>query len=147
MAGRAAALRRQLEPAPDAPHDRIDQIWTAGAVTVAGSQVVGSAAGPGSTSRCTLGLRSPGVVSTLDVTPGVPPVMVAPDPLLAEVGDTLHVAYHAPGSSGERVRIVPAGGDPVTDALDSRGTPPGAPIDGSVQFPTGALARVPTTWC
>ena len=106
---------------------------------MAGSQVVGRG-GPGVDISVHLGAPITGVVSTLDVTPGVPPVMVAPDPLLAEVGDTLTVAYHAPGGSGERVRIVPSGGDPVTDALDSQGTPPGAPIDGSVQFPTGALA-------
>jgi hypothetical protein len=80
------------------------------------------------------------VVSTFDVTAGVPPVMVAPAPLLIEIGEPLDVTYHAPGGAGERVRIVPAGGDPVTGVLDSLGTPPGEPTDGVVTFATDALA-------
>ncbi|MDH5334375.1 MAG: hypothetical protein OEW65_10870 [Thermoleophilia bacterium] len=79
------------------------------------------------------------VVSTFDVTPGAPPVMVAPAPLLVEIGRDLDVTYHAPGGAGERVRIAAAGGDPVTDAIDSLGTPPGSAVDGTVTFSTGAL--------
>ena len=83
---------------------------------MAGSQVVGRRGGPGSTSRCTLGLRSPGGGLDARRHSGCAARMVAPDPLLAEVGDTLTVAYHAPEAPARRVRIVPAGGDPVTDA-------------------------------
>jgi endonuclease/exonuclease/phosphatase family metal-dependent hydrolase len=127
-------------PPPDAPHDRIDQIWTAGPVTSVRSQLVGERGGPEvDISVHPWGSDHRAVVSTLEVTPGVPPVLVAPDPLLAEVGDTLSVAYHAPGGPGERVRLVPSGGDPVADVIDSQGTPPGAATDGSVQFPTDAL--------
>ncbi|MGZ8631768.1 MAG: endonuclease/exonuclease/phosphatase family protein [Actinomycetota bacterium] len=128
-------------PRRDAPQDRIDQIWSAGSVTVADSELVGERDGPGvGISLHPWGSDHRAVVSTLDVTPGVPPVMVAPDPLLTEVGATLTVTYHAPGGAGERLRIVPSGGDPVADVIDSQGTPPGAATDGSVLFPTDTLA-------
>ena len=80
------------------------------------------------------------VVSAFDVTPGTPPVMVSPSPLLAEIGEPLEVTFHAPGGAGERLRLVPVGGDPVSDVIDSHGTPPGAPTDGTVAFPTDGLA-------
>ena len=128
-------------PRRDAPEDRIDQIWSAGPVTVADSVLIGERDGPGvDIAVHPWGSDHRAVVSTLDVTPGVPPVMAAPDPLLVEVGATLTVTYHAPGGAGERLRIVPSGGDPTADAVDSQGTPPGAPTDGSVEFPTDALA-------
>jgi endonuclease/exonuclease/phosphatase family metal-dependent hydrolase len=128
-------------PRRDAPHDRIDQIWSAGPATAVSSQLVGERGGPG----VEIGVRPWGsdhraVVSTFDVTAGVPPIMVAPAPLLVEIGEPLDVTYHAPGGAGERVRIVPVGGDPVTDVLDSLGTPAGEATDGIVTFDTGALA-------
>jgi endonuclease/exonuclease/phosphatase family metal-dependent hydrolase len=127
-------------PRRDAPEDRIDQIWSAGPASVIDSEVVGERGGPGvGISVHPWGSDHRAVVSTFDVTPGVPPTMVAPTPLLAEVGDTLSVTYHAPGGAGERVRIVAAGGDPATDAIDSLPTPAGAPTDGVVSFPTAAL--------
>lgn len=127
-------------PRRDAPHDRIDQIWSAGPASVVDSEVVGERGGPGVDIFVhPWGSDHRAVVSTFDVAPGAPPLMVAPSPMLAEVGDALSVTYHAPGGAGERVRIVAAGGDPVTDAIDSLPTPAGAPTDGSVSFPTAAL--------
>ena len=127
-------------PRRDAPHDRIDALWSAGPATAVSSMLVGERNGPG----VDIAVRPWGsdhraVVSTFDVTPGAPPVMVAPAPLLVEIGRDLDVTYHAPGGAGERVRIAAAGGDPVTDAIDSLGTPPGSAVDGTVTFSTGAL--------
>jgi len=128
-------------PRDDAPQDRIDQIWSAGPATATSSELVGERGGPEvGISVEPWGSDHRAVISTFDVTPGTPPVMVSPASLLVEIGRPLDVTYHAPGGAGERVRIVPAGGDPVTDVIDSQGTPPGALTDGVVTFATGALA-------
>lgn len=127
-------------PRRDAPHDRIDQIWSAGPATAIASELVGERDGPEvAISVAPWGSDHRAVLSTFDVTPGTPPLMVSPAPLLVETGRPLDVTYHAPGGAGERVRLVPAGGDPVTDVIDSRGTPPGALTDGVATFATGAL--------
>lgn len=128
-------------PRRDAPQDRIDQIWSAGPATAVASELLGERNGPGvDIAVHPWGSDHRAVVSTFDVTPGTPPVMVSPRPLLVEIGDPLDVTYHAPGGAGERVRILPRGGDPVTDAIDSVGTPPAAATDGVVSFATDALA-------
>lgn len=128
-------------PRRDAPHDRIDQIWSAGPATAVAGALVGERDGPGvDISVHPWGSDHRAVISTFDVTAGTPPVMVSPAPLLVEIGRDLDVTYHAPGGAGERVRVVPRGGDPVTDVIDSLGTPPGSEADGTVTFPTGALA-------
>lgn len=128
-------------PRRDAPEDRIDQIWSAGPATATESELVGERDGPEVDISVTpWGSDHRAVVSTFDVTPGTPPVMVSPAPLLVEIGRPLDVTYHAPGGAGERVRLVPSGGDPVTDVIDSHGTPPGALTDGVTTFATGALA-------
>ena len=128
-------------PRRDAPEDRIDQIWAAGPATATASELVGERGQPEvDISVAPWGSDHRAVVSRFDVTPGTPPVMVSPAPLLVEVGHELDVTYHAPGGPGERVRIVPEGGDPVADMIDSQGTPPGALTDGVATFPTAALA-------
>ena len=128
-------------PRRDAPEDRIDQIWSAGPATAVSSELVGERGGPEvGISVEPWGSDHRAVISSFDVTPGTPPIMVSPSPLLVEIGRPLDVTYHAPGGAGERVRIVPAGGDPVTDVIDSQGTPPGALTDGVATFATGALA-------
>ena len=124
-------------PPPDAPQDRIDQVWVAGPATTADSEVVGERGGPG----VTIGVNPWGsdhraVVSTVEAVLGTPPVMVSPDPLLVEQGQDLTVTYHAPGNAGEKVVIVPMGGDPATDGIDQAGTPAADDVDGSVVFDT-----------
>jgi hypothetical protein len=124
-------------PRKDAPKDRIDQVWAAGPVTSVRSQVVGETGGPG----VAIGVRPWGsdhraVVSTVDVTPGVPPLMVTAEPRLADVGDDVTTTYHAPGDPGDRVVIVPAGGDPATDAIDAKPIPLSDPVDGALSFST-----------
>jgi endonuclease/exonuclease/phosphatase family metal-dependent hydrolase len=128
-------------PRRDAPKDRIDQIWSAGPATATSSELIGERGGPEvGISVEPWGSDHRAVVSTFDVTGGAPPVMVSPAPLLVEIGRPLDVTYHAPGGAGERIRIVPRDGDPVTDVIDSQGTPPGALTDGAVTFATGALS-------
>ena len=110
-------------------------------MSATGSDVVGERGGP----QVTIGVRPWGsdhraVVSTLDATPGTPPVMVSPAPRLLDIGADLTVRYHAPGAAGERIVVVPEGGDPATDALDAVPTPGGQPNDGSVTLPTASLA-------
>jgi len=128
-------------PRRDAPRDRIDQIWSAGPATATMSELVGERHGPGvDISVRPWGSDHRAVVSTFDVTPGTPPVMVSPIPMLADIGEGLDVTYHAPGGAGERVRIVSRDGDPIADVIDSHGTPPGAATDGTTSFTTDALA-------
>ncbi|MGZ5289194.1 MAG: hypothetical protein ACXWE5_06895 [Actinomycetota bacterium] len=129
-------------PRKDAPQDRIDQIWVAGGTaTPVESIVVGERGGPGvSISLKPWGSDHRAVRSSFDVTPGTPPVLAAASPRLVEAGDDVTVTYHAPGATGERLVVVPAAGDPATDAIDAQATPAGSPVDGSVTFPTDALA-------
>jgi len=124
-------------PRRDAPEDRIDYVYAAGPVTPIDSEIVGERGHPG----VDVGVHPWGsdhraVVSTFDVTQVAPPVLVSPGSRLVDVGSDLPVTYHAPGNPGERVVVVPRGGDPTTDALASQATPSGAPIDGTLTFPT-----------
>jgi endonuclease/exonuclease/phosphatase family metal-dependent hydrolase len=129
-------------PRKDAPHDRIDQIWATGdTATSLASVVVGERGGSGvSISVKPWGSDHRAVRSSFDVIPGALPVLAAAAPRLVDAGDDVTVIYHAPGATGERLVIVPTGGDPGTDAVDAQATPAGSPVDGSVVFPTGALA-------
>jgi hypothetical protein len=130
-------------PRRDAPHDRIDAIWSAGPATAVESILVGERRGPEvGVSVKPWGSDHRAVRSTFDVMPGGPPVMVSPSQLLVEIGRDLDVVFHAPGGAGERVRLLPRGGDAVSDAVDSIGTP-GASTDGVVVFPTDGLAPGP----
>ncbi len=127
-------------PGPNAPQDRIDFVYAAGAATATASEVIGERGGPGvsvSVSPWPSDHRS--VVSTFTVTPGVPPVMVAVDERLVPIGTDVHVVFHAPGGIGERVAIVPAGGAPATAAIAQ--LPTGAGVtDGTLAFPTTGWA-------
>ena len=130
-------------PRRDAPQDRIDQIWSAGPAAATTSELVGERHGPGvDISVRPWGSDHRAVVSTFDVIPGTPPVMVSPTPMLVDVGDELDVTYHAPGGAGD-VRVVPRDGDPIADVIDSQGTPPGSATDGTASFATDALAAGP----
>ncbi len=112
-------------------------MWVAGPATTADSEVVGERGGPGVTIEVNpWGSDHRAVVSTVEAVLGTPPVMVSPDPLLVEQGQDLTVTYHAPGNAGEKVVIVPMGGDPATDGIDQAGTPAADDVDGSVVFDT-----------
>ncbi len=136
------AARPQLpgwNPGPHAPQDRIDFVYAAGAARPTDSVIVGEPGAPGvdvAVRPWPSDHRS--VVSTFEVTPGVPPVFVAVERRLIATGDDLRVSFHAPGQPGERVVIVPAGGDPTVDARASH--PTGGATDGTLVFPGGSLA-------
>jgi len=132
---------RSWNPPLDAPEDRIDQIWVQGPASAVASRIVGERGGPG----VAIGIKPWGtdhraVLTTLDTLPGTPPMMVAPDARLVEVGHPLTSTYHAPGAAGERIVVVPSGGGPATDALVSAPTPGAQPNDGSLTLPTISLA-------
>ncbi len=126
-------------PNHTAPQDRIDFVYAAGAVETTDSIVVGERGSPLSD----VGVEPwpsdhRSVVSTFEVTPGVPPVFVAVDRRLVEVGRDVGVTFHAPGTAGEHVKIVPAGGDPAADALADQ--PTGGGTDGTLTFATDTLS-------
>lgn len=123
-------------PGKTAPEDRIDFVYAAGA-TATDSIIVGERGHAG----VDVGIEPwPSdhrmSVSTFTVTPTVPPVMVAVDRRLVDAGQNLHVTFHTPGTGNEQVAIVPAGGDPATDAIAEQSTVPGSPTDGTLTFAT-----------
>jgi len=122
------------ESVPDEVHDRIDWVLVAGPAVPRTSVVVGEGGGPD------VGIAVDpyptdhrGVVTTFDVTPAAPPVLVAVAARRLSVGDDLAVLFHAPGRQGEQVGVVPAG-SAVSGAAALRSTGGGA--DGTVVFPT-----------
>jgi endonuclease/exonuclease/phosphatase family metal-dependent hydrolase len=120
----------------NAARDRIDFVYAAGPATATDSVIWGEEGGQDEGVMQTI---TPwpsdhrAVVSTFDVQPGVPPVMVTTASRLFHTGDDVPVAFHAPGEDGEQVAVVRAGED-VGAALDAQPTGDGGPIDGAVTF-------------
>lgn len=125
-----------LDGVEDEVHDRVDWILSAGPSTTLDSQLMGE---PGNPEVDIVVDPWPSdhrsVVSTFDVTLGIPPSFVAVDKRSLEIGDVIEVSYHAPGEDGERIAITRAGEDP-DDAVASLSTE-GA-VDGSLEFATDA---------
>jgi endonuclease/exonuclease/phosphatase family metal-dependent hydrolase len=120
-------------------HDRIDWVLAAGPSTTLSSELVGEVGGPDVDIEVDPYVTDHrGVVSAFTVTPGAPPIMVAPSQRRVFRGDDLAVRFHARGRAGERVALVPAGGRPA-DALRSRRT--GGSTDGEVMFRTAGMRR------
>ena len=129
-----------LEEDPEEVHDRIDWVLLAGDAVAVDSTVFGEEGGP----DVGIGIADyptdhRGVLTTLDVEAAVPPVLVAVGSRRVFAGDPLAVAFHAPGRSGERVAIAPAGAG-AGEALLAAPTGATRPSDGSLTFATGALA-------
>jgi endonuclease/exonuclease/phosphatase family metal-dependent hydrolase len=125
------------DPGKHAPQDRIDFVYAAGNATPTSSLIVGERGSPISdlsVSPWPTDHRM--VASTFDVTPGAMPVLVAVDQRVVDVGDDVEVRFHAPGEAGERIVIVPAGGDPAVDAIATQTTRPASPVDGTLTFAT-----------
>ena len=129
-----------LEGVANEVHDRIDGVLAAGDAVAVDSSVVGEVGGPD------VGIEivdyptdHRGVVASFDVVPTVPPIFVAVGSRRVFVGDPLSAAFHAPGRSGERVAIAPAGGGGA-EALVALPTGARNPTDGSLVFATGGLA-------
>ncbi len=122
-----------------AARDRIDFIYAAGPATATASEILGEDGGQDEGVTQTI---SPwpsdhrSVVSTFDVTPAPPPVMVTTEHRLFHTGDDVPVTFHAPGEVGEQVAVVHAG-DALDAAQDPQPTGEGSPVDGSVTFASG----------
>jgi hypothetical protein len=128
-------------PGRHAPEDRIDFVWAAGEASATSSLILGERSSPiADITVQPWPSDHRGVVSTFEVTAGTPPLYVAPLRRLLPVGQDLEVVFHANGEAGEAVAIVPAGGDPSTDALAEEPTGDPVPADGILTFPTGAWA-------
>ena len=126
------------DPGKNAPEDRIDLVYAAGATTTE-SLIVGERGHEG----VDIGVKPwPSdhrmTVSTFTVTPGVPGDLVAVENRLADVGEDVEVTFHVTTPGSERVVIVPAGGDPATDGLDEQ--PTAGVADGTLTFATAGLA-------
>jgi len=62
------------------------------------------------------------------------PTLVSALKPLREVGQQIHLRFHSADGSAASVAVVPAGGDPATDAIDQQPTPDAT--DGTVAFDT-----------
>jgi len=136
-------------PGPNAPRDRIDFVYAAGAVRTLESLVVGEPGGPGvDIAIDPWPTDHRGVVSTVEVDPGTPPTFVAPERRLGETGVPMGVVFHAPAGSGASVVVTRPGDDAPLVSV-----PTGAVEDGTVDVPTDDLTpgayrvalRTPTT--
>ena len=123
------------ESDPHEVFDRIDWVLAAGPVRTVASTVVGERGNPD------VGVPVPvyptdhrGVVSTLDVRPAVPPVLVAPAVRSTSAGDRVAVTFHAPARHGTRVILLAPSGRQVR-SVPARGR------DGTVSLATAGLAR------
>lgn len=124
---------------PEETFDRIDLVLTAGPAETLASELAGEAGGPDVDIPITPWPSDHrGVVSTVRVTPGPPPLLVATAARAVTVGDTLTVRYHAPGEDGDHVALLRAGDAPGTPPLASLPTGESA-VDGSVVFGTATL--------
>ena len=104
---------REIHPDPvaepaitqDSTGDRIDYVYAGGPSTTTESQMVGEKGGPDVEIEVSpWGSDHRAVVSTFDVTPVAMPAMVSVNAQLQNAGDTITVAYNAPGSDGQRDR-------------------------------------------
>jgi hypothetical protein len=117
-------------PPPSAPHDRIDFVYEAGATHAVASQIIGESADPvASITVDPWGTDHRSVMSTMVVTPGVPPTFVAVADRLVTRGAPEAVTFHAPAAIGTRI-VVSRGGT----AVASRSI--GGRVDGTVSFST-----------
>jgi hypothetical protein len=128
------------DPGQHAPADRIDMIFAAGDAIPTDSVTFGAAADDGvSMSVDPWPTDHRAVMSTFDVTPAPMPVLVAVQRPLVPVGAPLEVRYHSEGVGGPwSIALVPVGGDPSTDGIDTTSTQGGSD-DGTVTFDTSAL--------
>jgi endonuclease/exonuclease/phosphatase family metal-dependent hydrolase len=120
--------------------ERIDYVYAGGPSKTLESEIVGEKGGRDVSlefSPWTSDHRA--VLSTFEVRPAAMPTMVSVDARLRTVGDRITVAYNAPDSDGNRIEIVPEGGDPgsSTRSLDARGERGTATLDTSGLDPGG----------
>lgn len=104
---------------PDETIDRIDLVYAAGDVEVLDSEIVGERGGPDvDISILPFPSDHRGVVSTVRLTPGVPPLFVSTDRARIVQGEPIVVRYHAPeGEATDRIVITVFGGSAVEEPL------------------------------
>ncbi|MDZ4767162.1 MAG: endonuclease/exonuclease/phosphatase family protein [Chloroflexota bacterium] len=121
--------------------DRIDYVYAAGNVQVLDSQIVGELGGADvDIAVDPYPSDHRGVVSTLRITPAVPPLFAAVTDRVITQGDDIVVRYAAPeGENTDRIVIVPAGGGVPNDNLLSL-PPMEADFFGAVTFGSQTLA-------
>ncbi len=121
-------------------HDRIDWVLATGPAETTASEILGEgdfvdtdvAADPFPSDHR-------GVTSTFSVEPAATPVLVAVADRNLQVGDTVRVAFSAPGDEGERLVVVPAGasGEPTGEQTT------GGARHGTATLPTAGLEPGP----
>ncbi|MFB3737498.1 MAG: endonuclease/exonuclease/phosphatase family protein [Candidatus Velamenicoccus archaeovorus] len=127
------------DPGPNAPADRIDLMYAAGDIRATSAVTIGERGVPGidlTVSPWPTDHRS--VAITFRVTPGTEPPLVAVEQPLVTIGHDLDVVFHTSGAPGQRVAVVPAGGDPIVEGIAQQPAGPGP--DGTLAFPTGGMA-------
>jgi endonuclease/exonuclease/phosphatase family protein len=128
------------DPGKNAPADRIDLMFAAGDATPTASVTFGAPQDDGvSMSVDPWPTDHRAVMSTFDVTPAAMPVLVAVDKRLVPVGHEIDARYHLDDQAPPwSVSLVPAGGDPATDAVATESTSGGG-TDGTIAFDTSAV--------
>ncbi len=124
-------------PTPATPQDRVDFIYATPLATPTASVLVGEPGGP-QISAAVKPFPSDhrAVASTFDVTPVAPPTLVTVPQRLVTVGDDVPVSFHADAGAAQTIAVVPAGGDPATDAIAQQ--PTMGATDGTSTFSSGS---------
>ena len=125
---------------PNEVIDRIDLVFATKDVEVLKSEIVGPKGSPNADVEIEpFPSDHRAVVSTIRVTPALPPLFVAVDKRRVEKGEPIVVRYHAPnGEDSDRIVLVKAEGDAVNEALMSL-PPYEADFFGAVTFGSGTL--------
>ena len=96
-------------PGPNAPADRIDFIYTAGAIETLTSDLVGESGGPDVTIAVDpWGTDHRAIVSELSVEGGVPPTLVSVGSRLIGSGTDQTITFHGPGGADQHIVVFPA---------------------------------------
>jgi hypothetical protein len=129
-------------PTPRTPQDRIDFIYATPQAHPTSSVIVGEPDGPElSATVKPFPSDHRDIASTFRVTPVVPPTFVTVPQRLLTVGDDVPVTFHADAGAATAVAILPAGGDPATEAIgeqDTQGATDGSLAFSSTAWPPGA---------
>ena len=120
--------------------DRIDFVYAAGPSVTTASRIVGEVGGPEvSVSVSPWPSDHRGVVSSFAITPATPPVFVAVERRLVNIGKHLGVTFHSPGGPNESLAISRSTAGPSAPPVAVRPTGAGAPTNGTVTFSTSGL--------
>jgi endonuclease/exonuclease/phosphatase family metal-dependent hydrolase len=119
-------------------HDRIDFVWAAGPATPLSSDVLGESHANADIVIRPYPADHRGVVSAFEVTPAVPPVMVAAFEERSRLGQPIDVAFHVAGAAGEHVALIETATGDIAAEID---TASGGATDGVLTFETDGLEQ------